>query len=391
VQAKSAVLMDAATGVVLYGKDMHARRPIASTTKIMTALVTLESAARRGSPIHLDDWVTVSENATKVEPSSLALKPGERMQLNDLLAALLLKSANDAAIAIAEHVGGNVPAFAGLMNARAQELGATDTHFVNPHGLFDADHHSSAYDLGLITREALKYARFRELVATKAAEVFRPDTASAETVENHNKLLWRSGYVDGVKTGWVSQSGQCIVASATRNGWQLIAVLLDSPDKYGEALALLDYGFAAFQRKVFAEKGDVVARAGVSRGRQRSVPAVCSQALATVIGPGLTEEARLEVTTKRLVAPVAMRAPVGEARLVVAGRVVSESPLLAGHAIAVSRPVVVGVWALRVLALLALAAVTVRTGAKIVKARRRGGRSLPPQGRGSDPRRPGPG
>jgi D-alanyl-D-alanine carboxypeptidase (penicillin-binding protein 5/6) len=378
---------------------MHARRPVASTTKIMTALVALESAATPRSGVapslrstsRLDDWVTVSEDATKVEPSSLALKPGERVRLDDLLTALLLKSANDAAIAIAEHVSGSVPAFAERMNARARELGATDTHFVNPHGLFDPDHYSSAYDLGLMAREALKYPRFRELVAAKAAEVFRPDIASAETVENHNKLLWRADYVDGVKTGWVSQSGQCIVASATKDGWQLIAVLLDSPDRYGEALALLDYGFTAFQRKVYAASGDVVARAEVSRGRQRTVPAVCSQTLAAVSGPGLPEAARLEVKTKRMMAPVAVRAPVGEARLVVAGKVVGRSPLLAGEAVAVSRPVVLGVWALRVIVLLALAAITVRTSARIVKAHRRRGRGLAPQGRGPDPRRPSAG
>jgi len=416
--------MDGATGVVLYRRDMHARRPVASTTKIMTALVALEEAearsvrgsgrgrprptggrTQRGGPgsAGLDEWATVSEKATQVEPSSLALKPGERMRLNDLLAALLLKSANDAAIVIAEHVSSrerageappysaSVSAFAARMNARARELGARDTHFTNPHGLSEPDHYSSAYDLGLMTREALRHPRFRELVATKAAEVFRPDVAGGETVENHNKLLWRADYVDGVKTGWVSQSGQCIVASATKDGWQLIAVLLDSPDKYDEALALLDYGFGTFRRRILAEKGDVVARAQVRRGRKRTVPAVCSEMLAAVTGPGLLDAGRLEVKTLPMTAPVPRGAPVGEARLIVGGQVVGASPLLAGEAVAVSRPVLFALWALRAAAFLALAAITVRTSAKLVKARRRRGRGVSAQGRRPDPRRPGAG
>ncbi len=381
VGAKSAVLVDVGTGQVLYQVAAHERRPVASTTKIMTALIALESA-------HLDDWVVVSADATQVEPSVLDLKPGEQVRLQDLLAGLLLKSANDAAVAIAEHVSGSVEKFSERMNERARELGARDTHFVNPHGLYDPNHYSSAYDLALITREALKHPRFRELVGTKAAEVFRPYTVGTETVENHNRLLWETDYVDGVKTGYVSKAGQCIVASATKDEWQLLAVLLDSPDKYGEALQLLNYGFSTFQRKVYARKGDVLDRVPVERGRSRQVEAVCAEALAGVTGPGMPDGGRLELKRKRLVAPVAKGAAVGEAQLVVGGKVVARSPLVASAPVPVSWLAVCWAWGWRTLAALAALAVTVRVSAKGIKAYRRRRSRFPPQVRGVDPGRP---
>ncbi len=372
VDAKSAVLVDAATGVMLYGKAPHQRRPVASTTKIMTALIALESS----SP---DDWVTVSKNATRVEPSILDLKPGERVRMNDLLTALLLKSANDAAVAIAEHVSGSVKTFADKMNARARELGARDTHFVNPHGLNEPGHYSSAYDLALITREALKYPLFRELVGKKAAEVFRPDTVGEEVVSNHNKLLWRSDYVDGVKTGYVAAAGPCIVASATKNGWQLVAVVLDSPQRYDDALALLNWGFTTFQRKTYAEQGEAVDRVRVRRGRKAVVGAVCKNTLAAVVGPGIEDDYRLDLREKSLEAPVKKGAVVGEARLMSGEKVLLSSPLIAAEAVPLSRVVVAWWWGWRMALGLAAMAVMVRTSAKIIKANRRRRRRLPPQ------------
>jgi len=381
IEAKSAVLVDVASGQVLYQRSAHERRPVASTTKIMTALIALESA-------RLDEWVVVSPDAPQVEPSVLDLKPGEQVRLDDLLAGLLLKSANDAAVAIAEHVSGSVGKFSQRMNERARELGARDTHFVNPHGLYDPNHYSSAYDLALITREALKHPRFRELVATKATEVFRPYTVGTETVENHNRLLWETNYVDGVKTGYVSKAGQCIVASATKDRWQLLAVLLDSPDKYGEALQLLDYGFSTFQRKVYARQGDVLDRVPVERGRSRQVEAVCAEALAGVTGPGMPGGGRVELKDKRLVAPVAKGAPVGEAQLVVGGKVVARSPLVAGRSVPVSWLVVCWWWAWKAVVAVAALAVTVRVSAKAIKAHRRRRSRFPPKVRGADPGRP---
>ena len=252
IQASAAVLVDADTGVVLFEKEMHQPRPIASTTKVMTALLALETE-------DLDAQVTVTPTVLQLEGSNVGLQPGEVVGLDDLLASLLLSSGNDAAVAIAEHISGSVAAFADLMNSRARELGATDTHFVNPHGLHDPNHYSSAYDLALITREALKHARFRELVGSKVAEVHLPSAPEGKVqLINHNKLLWRAGYANGVKTGFVSQSGHCLIASGAKNGWELIAVVLDSPDMYAERKALLDYGFSAYRQRVYARAGDAV-------------------------------------------------------------------------------------------------------------------------------------
>jgi len=381
----AAVLMDTNSGLVLYDQNMHARRPMASTTKVMTALVTLESA-------NLADTIVGTEACTKVEGSCLGLKPGEQVELDDLLTAVMLKSANDAAVAIAEHVNGSVEGFVARMNRRAQELGAKRTHFANPNGLHHPQHYSTAYDLALITREAMKHPRFRELVSAKAVDIWRPDLNLSERMINHNKLLWRDDSVDGVKTGYVKESGHCLVASATRDEWQLISVALgasSAEDAYAECHRLLDYGFTNFHQEVFARRGDAVGRARVAYGRRRAVPAVCQYPLSTVLGPGLPGGARLEVKTGRLAAPVKVGQRVGEARLVLEGRTIASTPLLATQAVPKSWLIVTGVWGLRAVGLLAVVAVLVRTNAKVIKAYRRRGRRLPPQGRRPDQGRAG--
>jgi len=373
--AGSSVLVDRETGTVLYEGNARERRPMASTTKIMTALLAVEHCGP-------DEIVTASPRAAEVHNSgsSLGLAAGERMRMDDLLSALLLKSANDVAIAIGEHVGGNLATFIGLMNARARELGAENTHFTNPHGLYEADHYSTAYDLALIAREAVRRPRLRALVAAKTASIERPDTLGTQSLISHNKLLWRAPFVDGVKTGYVRQSGHCLVASGSKDGWQLIAVVLDSRDMYGEALALLEYGFAEFQRHVYAEAGAAVGRAQVRRGRQHSVPALCRESVTSVTGPGLEGEGRLEVALSALAAPVEAGTPVGEARLVVDGEVVSRHVLTAGESVPRSRWWVMGGWLLRGVLVLGMLAVVIRTSAKAIKVcrRRRGG--LSPQG-----------
>jgi len=379
--AGSSVLVDGETGTVLFEQNARARRPMASTTKMMTALLAVE----RCGP---DEIVTASARAAEVHNSgsSLGLAAGERMRMEDLLSALLLKSANDVAIAIGEHVGGSLAGFIGMMNARAGELGAENTHFTNPHGLYDADHYSTAYDLALIAREALRHPRLRVLVAAKTASIARPDTLGVQDLINHNKLLWRAPFVDGVKTGYVRQSGHCLVASGTKEGWQLIAVVLDSPDMYGEALALLEYGFGEFQRRVYAEAGAAVGRAEVRRGRRNSVPALCPDSIAGITGPGRPGEGRLEVSLSVLEAPIEAGAPAGEARLVVGGKVVSSHLLKAGERVPRSLWWVIGSGLVRGILVLAMLALVIRISAKAIKVYRRSRSGLSPQGRRSGAR-----
>ena len=374
VEASAAVLVDTATGVVLFDRAMHERRPMASTTKIMTALLALESSQP-------DDLVTVPEAVVQADGSSLYLTPGERLAMHDLLAGLLVGSANDAAVAIAVHIGGSVEGFAERMNQRAQELGATDTHFVNPHGLYAPDHYSTAYDLALITRAAMNHPLFRELVATKVVEIPRQSPEGPTRLINHNKLLWRADFVDGVKTGYVNESGHCLVASGTREGWQLIAVVLDSPDMYAETFALLEYGFSTYRQRIHARAGDALGRAPVRRGKSGSVPAVCEWTLSAVTGPGQPDTARLETTLNVVEAPIAQGDPVGEARLLLDGNLLARTPLLAAQPVPRTRFSATTIWTLRALAFCTLALLMVRTHAKIVKANRRRRGGFPPKGR----------
>jgi len=383
LQASAAVLIDAQTGAVLFCKASDQPRPVASTTKIMTALLALELG-------RLDDPVTISARAAQVSGSSLHLQPGDVVLMEDLLAALLVESANDAAIAIAEHLAGSVEAFARDMNLRASQLGAAHTHFVNPHGLHDPEHYGSAYDLALVTCEAMKHPRFRQLVGAKTAEITLPEAADGRRkLVNHNKVLWRSQFADGVKTGYVNESGPCLVASATRDGWQLIAVLLDSPEVYEECLRLLDYGFSSYRRRAYARSGDALGRVRVRGSIKRSLPALCQETLATVAGPGLPDEpAHLEVTLKTLRAPVSRGDPAGEARLIAHRRTLACSPLIAGESASRSTFIIVSLWVVRALLLLLLMALLARTYAKALKAHRCCGAGLSPQGDRPDPRRP---
>ena len=255
IRAGAAILIEAETGTVLFAHNEHERRPMASTTKIMTALVALENAA-------LQDVATVSREAVQVPGSDAGLRPGQTLTVLELLHGLLLPSGNDAANVIAEHVAGSQPAFVDLMNARAHELGALRTRFANAHGLDAPDHYSTAYDLAIIARAAMRFPTFSQIVATK---VFEPASIS-RTWRNTNRLLWSFEGVEGVKTGTTSGAGYCLVAAASRSGMRLIAVVLGSPDRYDDAVRLLEYGFERFHLLTLAAHGQVLAQVQVPGG-----------------------------------------------------------------------------------------------------------------------------
>ncbi|HBT48007.1 MAG TPA: D-alanyl-D-alanine carboxypeptidase [Peptococcaceae bacterium] len=274
--------MDALTGQVLWSKDPHKRLPQASTTKITTAILALE----RGN---LNDLVRTSKKAAEVGEASIYLGEGETLTLEELLYALLLRSANDAAVAIAEHIAGSEEEFVKLMNAKAREIGAENTHYANPHGLSAPDHYSSAYDLALIARYALQNPKFKEIVATKETIIPWPGKPWDRLLVNNNQLLW--GYyaypgADGVKTGYTREAGQVLVASATRDGHQLIAVVMNSPNRYDETRRLLDYGFEHFTHRVLMGRGERVAMAPVSRGLGEAVPAVTASPVVVAVPKG---------------------------------------------------------------------------------------------------------
>ncbi|MCD6289709.1 MAG: D-alanyl-D-alanine carboxypeptidase [Anaerolineae bacterium] len=259
VTARAAVLADAKTGQILLSKNPDQPLPPASTTKVMTALIVLE----RG---HLDDVVTVPADAL-IGEASMGLRAGERITVHDLLYGMLMVSGNDAAMALADYVAGSAKAFATLMNQKAAQLGLTHTHFVNPHGLDAPGHLASATDLLTIARAGLKNKLFAKIVSTPRARI------AGRLLINRNQLLTTYPGADGVKTGTTDAAGQCLVASATRQGHRAIAVVLGSQDRYADARALLDHYFTYFGwRKLTLPPGEL-SRVHWSDGRVRELAA----------------------------------------------------------------------------------------------------------------------
>ena len=249
VSAQSAIVIDAVSGRVLFKKNAYERRGMASTTKIMTALLALER-------LNVDDIVTVSAVAAGTEGSSIWLSPSEKMSVNDLLYGLMLSSGNDAATALAEYTSGSVEAFTLLMNRRALEIGAYNTNFTNPHGLPDSNHYTTAYDLALIAAEAMKNQAFAEIVATKNKTISWEGSQWDRSLSNHNKLLKMYDYATGIKTGFTKKDGRCLVSSAQKDGRLHICVTLNAPDDWNDHIAMHEYCFAEYKAYNACEKGD---------------------------------------------------------------------------------------------------------------------------------------
>lgn len=262
IVGESAILIDVKTGKVLYQKNANKRMEPASTTKIMTAILALEKG-------NLSDTVVTGSNPPLAEGTRIYLEEGEELTLEQLLYAMLLNSANDAAVAIAEHIGGNVTNFANMMNEKAYELGAKNTTFVNPNGLTEEGHLTTAYDLALMARYALlNFDDFRKIVSTRQSTIPWAAEEWDRSLYNLNKLLWKYDGADGVKTGYTRSAGQTLVASATKDGWQLIAVVLKSHGQniWSDAKTLLDYGFENFKKIDVIEKGKVITQKDIKFG-----------------------------------------------------------------------------------------------------------------------------
>ena len=234
--ATGAILVDGTNGTVLWGRNPHARRAVASTTKIMTAVLALEH-------LRLDDEVVIRRGIRLIEPFREGLRPGERVPVRKLLYGLLLFSWNDDAVALGQEVGGTNSGFVRLMNTKARELGLEDTQYSNASGVVDEGNWSSAWDLAALTRYALEKPRFRTIVATRTKRVSWPAPTYAKVYVNKNRLLRTYRGADGVKTGWTTKAEHCLVASARRHGIHLIAVVLGSPNAYRDARRILDFGF----------------------------------------------------------------------------------------------------------------------------------------------------
>ncbi|WP_027363421.1 D-alanyl-D-alanine carboxypeptidase family protein [Desulfotruncus alcoholivorax] len=325
--AESAVLMDAYSGKILWSKEPDKELPMASVTKLMTMLLACE-ALEQGK-ISLEDKVTVSENAWKMGGSQIYLEPGEEMSMKDMLISVAVGSANDASVAIAEHIAGSVESFVEMMNAKAKELGCNHTKFANPTGLPAEGHYTSARDMAVILREALKYPQFR-----KVSSIYRYDLRGGDFVLwNTNKLLkWYRG-VDAGKTGWTNEAKYCLASTAKRDGLRLISVVLGTPEPrshFRETIKIFNYGFARYESVNFAEKGDKLDTVKVDKGVIDRVGVVAGEEIAVAVPKGQKKKIRGDKNISEGVeAPVKKGQKVGEFVVTLDGREIQKFPLLA--------------------------------------------------------------
>lgn len=263
IKAKAAVLIERSSGRVLYAKNENEILPVASTTKIMTALLAIECCS-------LDDVVTASSNASGTEGTSIYLGVGEHLSMLNMLYGLMLRSGNDAAIAIAEHVDGTVEQFAAHMNQRANELGA-DALFVTPNGLDKGDNGASALAMARIAARALDYPAFREIVKTKRATIPWEGNKYERVLENKNRLLKELDGATGVKTGFTKKAGRCLVFSCERGGMELVGTVLNCGTWFDSATEMIEWGFAIYAPSALFNEGDIATSAVVSGGIERTV------------------------------------------------------------------------------------------------------------------------
>jgi D-alanyl-D-alanine carboxypeptidase (penicillin-binding protein 5/6) len=332
VDAHGAVLMDAETGRVLWGKAEHKPLAMASTTKIMTAILALESG-------RLEETVTVSRRAAAAPRVKMGLSLGEKLRLHDLLYALMLESSNDAAVAIAEFIHTTVEEFCAAMTEKARILGATDTVFETPNGLDAGEHHSTPYDLAIITRYALQVPGFSALVNTPSAQ-FSSDKRSY-AMANRNRLLHEYSGANGVKTGFTTKAGHCFVGSAKRNvqgeDMQLIAVVLASGwgakgrnQKYADSKEILSYGFANYIYEEILKLNETAGTLPVTRSRTDTVDYVYTKDLRIPLTPQEKTETRIEIhVPNQMKAPIKPGDTMGTARIYIGETIYTEIPLTA--------------------------------------------------------------
>ena len=321
--AAAACVLEMSTGRVLFEKNMHTRLPMASTTKVMTALLAIENGS-------LEDSVTCSRNAFGVSGTSIYLAEGETLTLEEMLLGLMLSSGNDAATAIAEHIGGSVDGFAQMMNARAEQIGAVNTNFVNPHGLPADGHHTTAYDLALIAREAMGNDTFRRIVSTQQASIPWEGRTYNRLLKNKNALLSSYEGATGVKTGFTSKAGRCLVFGALREGMEVVGVVLSCGDWFDEAARLMDLCFDTYDMTHMLGPLESAGEIPVVGGRQASVDMCLMQELSVPLCEGENAQVVLEVPYS-VSAPVYPGMHLGTARLVLNGMVLAQSEIVASE------------------------------------------------------------
>ena len=321
LSASSAVLYEPSTGQVFYAKDANTRRPMASTTKIMTALVAIENGS-------LDDKIKVAKEAVGIEGSSVYLREGETVTLESLLYAVLLASANDAAAAIAYGIAGSMSAFVDMMNEKAAALGLSDTHFVNPHGLHDDDHYTTALELAKIAGAAMKNEVFRNITSTVRHTVSLGDGTVSRVLFNHNRLLLMYKGAIGVKTGFTKASGRCLVGAAERDGLTMIAVTLNAPNDWQDHRTLFDYGFSNYESRTLVPAGDYSLSTPVLSGTASTASLTNTAPLKAILPKNAPYTLRAVLNERPLSAPLSKGEHVGFLYAVSGGKEIASVPLI---------------------------------------------------------------
>ncbi|MCL2397767.1 MAG: D-alanyl-D-alanine carboxypeptidase [Defluviitaleaceae bacterium] len=328
VEAHGAILMDAASGRILWEKDAHKPMAMASTTKIMTAILALEQGK-------LDDIVTVSKQAAAAPRVKMYLQEGEQIVLSGLIHALMLQSSNDAAVAIAEHISGSVEAFCAAMTAKAHELGAINTIFETPNGLDAENHQSTAYDLAVITRYALSNTMFFEIINRPYWEV--ASSRATYSINNKNRLLNEFDGANGVKTGFTGKAGHCFVGAARRDDMQLISVVLASgwgdkgrEQKWVDTKRILNFGFDNFANELIVEEGNTAGSMAIERSKTTQIEVYYGD---SVIFPTSDDDrGNIDLVPffpAAMKAPINENQPIGEGRIYIGGDYFTAIPILA--------------------------------------------------------------
>ena len=330
IASKSAVLMDASTGKVLYEKNPHEKLPPASVTKIMTLLLICE--ALEDGKIKEEDDVQISENAASMGGSQIFLEPGEIQKVDTLVKSIAVASANDACVAMAEYVGGSMEEFVELMNKRAKELGMNDTNFVNTNGLPVDNHYTSAYDIALMSKELLSHKKISKYLTTWMDEVVVGKKQAKIGISNTNKLVKHYSGATGVKTGFTQQAKYCLSASALRNNTHLIAVTLcaeTSPIRFKDSTNLLNYGFANYESVKICGAKDKVATVKFEKGEKENVDLVAKEDLSVLIKKGDKKDFQKKVEIKQdLKLPIKKNTELGVVKVYRGKELVGETKII---------------------------------------------------------------
>lgn len=331
LNAKSAILMEEATGNILYESNPDERLPIASVTKVMTMLLIMEAVD--SGKISLDDMVTVSENAMSYGGSTMFLETGEQLTVNDMLKGIAVASANDGCVAMAEHLAGSESAFVDMMNEKAKELGMENTHFMNTNGLDEDDHYSSARDVAIMSRELMKH----ETIFNYTSIWMDTLRGGKFQLANTNKLIRFYDGANGLKTGSTSKALCCLSAAAKRNDMQLIAVVLGAPtsaERFASAKSLLDYGFANYAVNTQITAGDEVQKIAVEKGVDKEVGVVAGDSCSTLVKKGQEDNITKEIKiVETITAPIEAGQKIGTMTISRDGEVIADIDLNASSAV----------------------------------------------------------